>query len=82
MEYQPINCGFYDYFEAAITLRKRVVISYLNANEEIVNKEITPINLINKNKEEFLLLDDGEKIRLDKITMFDHVKNPQQSCTI
>ncbi|MBT32160.1 MAG: hypothetical protein CMO01_21070 [Thalassobius sp.] len=82
MEYQPVNCGFYDYFEAAITLKKKVSISYLNTIGELVTEEVTPIDLLIKNKEEFLVLADGKKIRLDQITEFDQAKNPSTSCSI
>ncbi|MEM1137370.1 MAG: Rho-binding antiterminator [Bacteroidota bacterium] len=81
MKYQPINCNFYDYFEAAITLRKKVAITYFDIDGKQVNAEVFPVDLVNQNKEEFLLLKSGVSIRLDRIIMFDHVPNPGGACS-
>ena len=81
MKYVPVNCGFYDHFEAAITLKKTVAISYYDNEGNVKDIIIKPIDLIQKNGEEFLLLEDQTKIRLDHIITFNNEENPGTSCT-
>jgi len=64
--YFPVNCDWYDYLEI-YAMRKTVVdIEY---SEGEISKKVTARieNLIAKNKEEFAVLSDGNKIRLDHI---------------
>jgi len=82
MKYVPVNCGFYDHFEAAITLKKTVNISYYDTNGNVKDITNKPIDLIQKNGEEFLLLEDQTKIRLDYIITFDNESNPGTACII
>jgi transcriptional antiterminator Rof (Rho-off) len=81
MKYIPVNCGFYDYFEAAITLKQIVPIRYYDADGVLKNITIKPIDLIHEQKEEFLLLENKEMIRLDRIVSFNNEKNPGTVCT-
>ncbi len=82
MEYHPVNCGFYDYFEACITLRERVKIIYLNEEGQTCIITAKPTDLQLKNGGEFLVLENGEYIRLDFILQFNGVENPSDKCAL
>lgn len=80
MKYVPVNCSFYDHFEAAITLKKVVAIRYYDNDGNLQDIMVKPIDLIQKNGEEFLLLEDQTKIRLDHIITFNNEDNPGTAC--
>ena len=82
MKYKPVNCGFYDHFEAAITLRKKVQIEAIDEQGQKIHLTTKPIDLLLENREEFLILENKQKIRLDHIVSFDGVVNPGTSCGI
>ncbi len=68
-DYHPIACKFYDQLEAFATTRRRVRLalkSNPSAAEGRTEGLITDI-YTNGRKEEFLRLDDGTEIRLDRI---------------
>ncbi len=69
--YQPISCAFYDELEALATLRKRVQLVYRNELGHVA--EIIGIirNFATRNKAEFLILDSGIEIRLDRLIEVD-----------
>lgn len=69
--YRPINCEFHDLLEAAAT-RGRV------AALELIGDDGTPrhchariIDLVARDGIEWMLLDSGERIRLDRIVAID-----------
>lgn len=64
--YQPISCSFYDRLEEAATLAKKVELKYHDNTDLISKKGIIQTFRI-KEKVEFLILDTGDEIRLDKI---------------
>ncbi len=69
-KYHPIDCGFHSEFELAIMHKKMLKISSRD-NENTVIQTIKPIDLVTRNHEEFLIVEDekGEcsEIRLDHI---------------
>lgn len=69
-KYHPVDCGFHSKFELAIMHKKRLSIS-LRDNENTVNQTIKPIDLVARNHEEFLIVEDEKgkscEIRLDHI---------------
>jgi len=70
-DYQPISCSFYDILEESATLKKRSIIHFYNTNwqEEQIVSRIT--NLFTKKKEEFMELESGKTIRLDRLISVD-----------
>ncbi len=65
--YTPINCHFYDHFEAAIVQNRPVTLEFQD-EEQKLHKRVTKLkDLQTINKEEFLILEDKTVIRLDKI---------------
>ncbi|MFT4971223.1 MAG: Rho-binding antiterminator [Paraglaciecola sp.] len=66
-KYQPISCDFYDELEL-LAMRKTVAKIVIRKEEDGV-EEISNVikTLYTKNKEEFLVLENGNEIRLDKL---------------
>ncbi len=66
MNYTPIDCNLYDVYEAYATLGLSLRIRYLeNEEEHVISSKIK--TLVTENKEEFLILENAMKIRLDKV---------------
>jgi Rho-binding antiterminator len=66
-EYKPIACGSYDELEALSMHKENCAIEYKTeeGKNETVNGTIT--NIQTDHHEEYLEMDNGKKIRLDKI---------------
>lgn len=66
-KYVPISCNFYDELEAIAVRQQTSLIQYLNeageAQEAIGNIK----DLFVENKVEYMLLDNGQRIRLDTL---------------
>ncbi len=77
--YIPINCSYYDELEAIATLRKVVTIHFRDQAgiDRQVNAKIT--NLFTKEKEEFMVLDNGLQIRLDQLISADGKAVPRDN---
>ena len=71
MAYHPINCSYYDELEAYATLRKTVRIDYLTPTGEAASIDARIVNLYTLNKEEFMVLDNQQEIRLDRLRSVD-----------
>jgi Rho-binding antiterminator len=70
--YTPINCDFYDILEAASTLRQNCEIVYVADDQEtIVQGRIS--NLYALDGEEFMLINDSLRLRLDAIVSVNGV---------
>ncbi|XDD51022.1 hypothetical protein AB3N59_04375 [Leptospira sp. WS92.C1] len=67
-EYIPISCELYDRLEET-AIRKRTIILELFEEGKETRKRVKTIirDLISVNREEFAVLENGEKIRLDQI---------------
>ncbi len=65
--YQPIDCNFYDNFEAAIVQRRTVDLVYLAANGSPISATTRLKDLKTHRIEEFVQLASGEWLRLDRI---------------
>lgn len=85
-EYQPINCNYYDVILAYATKRTAVEIKFENLDEEPVSFMAIVKDVYTKNKEEFILLESRESIRLDKIVSIGGVSRADfengESCKI
>ncbi len=69
--YIPIACSFYDRIEEAIVLRKVVRLAYLqpDGTERCIETRLKDTQT--QDKGEFLLLPEGEPIRMDRIVSLD-----------
>ena len=77
--YVPINCHFYDHFEAAIVQKRQVTIEYQDTNQKQRRVATRLKDLQTIDKEEFLTLEDGTAIRLDKVLSIDGKTPPGHS---
>ena len=69
--YQPIACNFYDYLEADAALGNVSKIKYVDHNGVVETISGVIKDLHARHGEEFLLLDDGQVLRLDAILEFN-----------
>lgn len=76
LEYQPINCNYYDEIVLIIMRKKKCLIHFYNekAKEEKLNGLI--IDVYAREKVEYMKLEDGKEIRLDQIIALDDKKRP------
>jgi len=70
--YIPVNCDFHDQLEALATLRKECQIVYQNASGELVKVQGLIVDIYAANKADFLKVDDGTEIRLDRIVSLNN----------
>lgn len=86
MDYRPIACDFHDDLEAYAVAGRRVRILHAPADAAETGNEAAGADLrsegrirdifTNGQKEEFLILDDGTSIRLDRIRSVDGLADP------
>lgn len=70
-DYKPISCSLHDELEARATLRKQSTILYRNEQNELETTVAIIKDIYTRSGEEFILLDNGMEIRLDKIEKID-----------
>lgn len=76
-EYQRISCHFYDVLEAAAVKRILCKIVYKEDEKDIeIEQKVVDFKIIDK--AEYMILDNSQKIRLDKILLFNNV-NPNDN---
>jgi Rho-binding antiterminator len=66
-KYTLVNCDFYDRLEAWATLRQICQIIYRNTNSEKIQVQSRIVDVYAAKGADFLKLEDGVEIRLDKI---------------
>lgn len=72
--YEPISCEFYDQLQVAIQRKIPSTIVYLkDEKKETVKGLVKTMSVLDY--KEFLILDSGEKIRLDLIFTFNGKKH-------
>lgn len=70
-KYQPISCHFYDELELLAIRQKNCSIVYLDETGNQLEKVAIIIDFKIMDAAEFMLLKDGEKIRLDRLVSVD-----------
>jgi Rho-binding antiterminator len=78
-DYIPINCDFYDELEALATLKKPAEIVFITENGGKLTVKAVITDLFIRDKVEFMSLDNGLEIRLDKLLSVDG-KEPNTYC--
>ncbi len=71
LPYKAIDCNDYDILLAKATLKTNCKISYTNEDGNVLQTEGIIIDVYTKVKEEFLQLNNGIIIRLDKLILVD-----------
>ena len=79
-KYIPINCGFHDQLLDRITRRSFVKLEYVTNGTTTVKNTIFK-DIYTHKKEEFILLKNGEIIRLDHIISIDGIQRPESNYT-
>jgi len=82
-KYIPINCEFLDRIEHWCIKREYSNITYRQGNFPR-DLQIAGIitDIFTRNKAEFLMLDNGSEIRLDKIVSVNGYELPKNACRI
>jgi Rho-binding antiterminator len=66
-EYHPIKCDYYDRLEEWATRKQALTIKYLSEDEQEQQAEGVVIDLYVREHVEYLELNNGTEIRLDRI---------------
>ncbi len=75
--YTPISCSYYDHLEAIATTKKVCSIIYRVLEEDhTATYAGVIVDLYARNKEEFMVLDNGLTIRLDHLASMNDIPNP------
>ncbi len=77
MEYTPINCSYHDILLAKATEKTYCKIQYFTEIHEFMTINSLVKDIFTKEKEEFMALATGEKIRLDRVVSIGGVFAPQ-----
>ena len=75
-DYRPIDCNFYDYFEAFATQGVLCSIYYLDEHSQMQRTEDYIKTLITQSTSEYLILNSSLKIRLDHIYRINGLESP------
>ena len=74
-KYKPIDCGYVDVIEHFATLRKPVKVAYLINGEEVQLTEVIK-TWENTGVEEYMILKNGLRIRMDYIVSIEGQVSP------
>jgi Rho-binding antiterminator len=66
-EYRLVACDFYDLLESLATLKQDCQIVYQRPSGEQVETQARIVDVYAANKADFLKLNDGTEIRLDRL---------------
>jgi Rho-binding antiterminator len=77
MSYKPIDCDYYDELALMATKRKKVEIKYKEDDGADQRTEGVISTMETRDHEEFLILENGSEIRLDRLIEVDGKPLPQ-----
>ena len=66
-QYVPINCSYYDELEILAMHKQACTIEYFDDEQTTKSADGVIADVFSKEKQEFLKLDSGEVIRLDRL---------------
>lgn len=69
--YSPVNCEFHDVLEATATRRRVASIQFLDEEGALQTRQSRITNILARDAIEYLELDTGECIRLDRLIAVD-----------
>lgn len=81
-DYQPIDCNYYDELVLLAMRKKPCEIVYQAGEQKITAMTGIIRDIYTKNKEEFIVLESGLTIRLDKLISADGKKVENGACRI
>jgi Rho-binding antiterminator len=71
--YEPVDCALHDRLEAAATLRRTVTLRYAGPEGEVELTAARIVDIRARDCVEYLELDSGVEMRLDRILEMDGV---------
>lgn len=74
-DYTPIDCGQHSDYELAIMHRQCLRISWQLPGGQSRIEVVTPVDLVTRNHEEFLIVDDRDGKRLE--LRLDHIRKSE-----
>jgi len=75
--YQPISCDIYDHIEIFAMRKTMVDVEYRDDSDQVQQLQSRILDTKVANKEEFILLESGQEIRMDKLIRLNDVYFPQ-----
>lgn len=66
-DYTPVACGVYSEYELAILRRRRLHLRWRDTEGVDHIEVVRPVDLRTRHGEEFMALEDGRELRLDRI---------------
>lgn len=75
-EYRKVNCLFYDQLTDLIVQKKYVRIDFTTDIKEFIKRQTVLKDIVTIEKQEFLMLNTGESVRLDRIKKVDGIIAP------
>ena len=79
-KYEPISCAFYDELELLALRGRSVPIRYVTESEQESTIEAIIETFETVQSEEFMVLDNGQRIRLDRLIEVNHIPLSNYSC--
>lgn len=77
--YQPVSCTFFDKIEDLAERKAEVRIKYIDHAKQLNSTVGHITNIFTENKEEFLVIDYDDEIRLDRIQEINGTEGPAAS---
>jgi Rho-binding antiterminator len=82
-KYIPINCEFLERLEIWCLQKTNCSIVYQQGNfPRNIEINATIIDIVCRNKSDYMILDNGDEIRLDRIISVNSYDLPKNSCRI
>ena len=73
-KYHPISCSFHDVIEDRIVREKVCLLTYICSEAgELQSFEGKLLDVVIESKQEFLVLENGNRVRLDHIMSLDNL---------
>lgn len=73
-DYRPVSCEFHDVLEATATRRIAAGIAFLDPQGHLQWRRARIADVVTRAGGEFIQLDTGEEVRLDRIVSVDGVR--------
>lgn len=75
-EYNPVSCKFFDKIEDLAERKKEVKIEYFDDSNKFRTTVGHITNIFTEDKQEFLVIDYDDEVRLDHIRKINDVEGP------
>ena len=76
LDYRPIHCGFHDRLESLAVRGTRCEVVFRDARGDARTVTTRVLDVFAEGREEFAVLESGEKVRLDRLVSVGGVLRP------